>query len=158
MNKKVVVMFSLMLTFALSAYAENKDNNSTNSPKTEKNMEVTHLTQAEFIKKVYDYKTNPNEWKFEGKRPAIIDFYATWCGPCKAMAPVLEDISREFNGKIDVYKIDVDKEQELAAAFGIRSIPTLLLIPMDKEPQISQGALPKEQLKKIINDFLLDKK
>ena len=101
-------------------------------------MEVTALTKADFLKKVYNYEANPNEWKFEGNRPAIIDFYATWCGPCKAMAPILDSISKDYAGKIDVYKIDVDKESELAGAFGIQSIPTLLMIPAKGEPKILQ--------------------
>ena len=107
------------------------------------------------MKKVYNYEANPKEWKFEGSRPAIVDFYATWCGPCKALHPVLEELSKEYSGKVDIYQIDVDKEKELAAAFGIRSIPTLLMIPMKEEPRISQGALPKDQLKKAIDEFLL---
>ena len=106
-------------------------------------------------KKVYNYEANPNDWKFEGKRPAIVDFYATWCGPCKALHPILEELSKEYSGKIDIYQIDVDQEQDLAAAFGIRSIPTLLMIPMNEQPRISQGALPKDQLKKAIDEFLL---
>lgn len=113
------------------------------------------MTKAEFLKKVYNYEANPNEWKFEGERPAIVDFYATWCGPCKAMSPVLDEISKEYADKIDVYKIDVDKEKELASAFGIRSIPTLLMIPAKEDPQVVQGALPKDQLKKVVDEFLL---
>ena len=106
-------------------------------------------------KKENKYEANPNDWKFEGKRPAIVDFYATWCGPCKALHPILEELSKEYSGKIDIYQIDVDQEQDLAAAFGIRSIPTLLMIPMNEQPRISQGALPKDQLKKAIDEFLL---
>lgn len=118
-------------------------------------MEASHLTKAGFLEKVYNYEANPNEWKFEGERPAIVDFYATWCGPCKAMSPLLDAISQEYAGKIDVYKIDVDKEKELATAFGIRSIPTLLMIPAKEEPRVVQGALPKDQLKKVVDEFLL---
>jgi len=91
---------------------------------------------------------------FHGKA-VYIDVWATWCGPCKALHPVLEELSKEYSGKVDIYQIDVDKEKELAAAFGIRSIPTLLMIPMKEEPRISQGALPKDQLKKAIDEFLL---
>ena len=86
---------------------------------------------------------------------AIVDFYATWCGPCKVMHPILEELRKEYSGKVDIYQIDVDKEQELAAAFGISSIPTLLMIPMKEEPRIMQGAMPKDQLKKAIDEFLL---
>ena len=108
--------------------------------------------------KVYNYEKNPKEWKYEGGKPAIVDFYATWCGPCKAIAPVLEKLAAEYKGKIVVYKIDSDKEPELSAAFGIRSIPTLLFIPAKGTPQVAQGALPEEALRKTIDEFLLGKK
>lgn len=119
---------------------------------------VTHLTKADFLAKVYNYEKNPKEWKYEGGKPAIVDFYATWCGPCKAIAPVLEKLAAEYKGKIVVYKIDTDKEPELSAAFGIRSIPTLLFIPAKGTPQVAQGALPEEALRKTIDEFLLGKK
>lgn len=114
---------------------------------------VTHLTKADFLAKVYNYEKNPKEWKYEGDKPAIVDFYATWCGPCKAIAPVLEKLAAEYKGKIVVYKIDTDKEPELSAAFGIRSIPTLLFIPAKGTPQVAQGALPEEALRKTIDEF-----
>ncbi len=120
-------------------------------------MSAVHLTKADFLTRVANYEANPNEWKFLGERPALIDFYATWCGPCKVIAPVLEDLAKEYNGKIYIYKIDTDAEPELAAAFGIQSIPTLYFIPMNGEPQMAQGAMPKESFKKAIDDFLLKK-
>lgn len=92
---------------------------------------------------------------FAGDKPAIVDFYATWCGPCRQVAPILEELAKEYDGKIVIYKIDTDKEQGLAAAFGIRSIPTILFIPQQGKPQVAQGALPKEELKKAIDEFLL---
>ena len=156
--KILTVTFSLMLTFITTACAGNKDSKSINSQKEKNDMEVIALTKADFLKKVYNYEANPNEWKFEGSRPAIIDFYATWCGPCKAMAPILDSISKDYAGRIDVYKIDVDKESELAGAFGIQSIPTLLMIPAKGEPKILPGAMPKDRLTKIVNEFLLEKK
>lgn len=119
---------------------------------------VKHLTKKEFIEKVYNYEKNSDKWVYEGDKPAIVDFYATWCGPCKAIAPVLEELAKEYAGKIVIYKIDTDKERELSAAFGISSIPTLLFIPVSGDPQIAQGALPKESLKRAIDDFLLKKK
>ena len=151
------IMSAFAIVLATTACAGNGgENKKSNEPTKEDNtMEVVSLNKAEFLKKVSDFEDNPNDWKFEGKRPAIVDFYATWCGPCKALHPVLEELSKEYSGKVDIYQIDVDQEKELAAAFGIRSIPTLLLIPMKEEPRITQGALPKDQLKKAIDEFLL---
>ena len=150
-------MSAFAIVLASTACAGNSgENKKSNEPTKEENkMEVVSLNKADFLKKVYNYEANPKEWKFEGSRPAIVDFYATWCGPCKALHLVLEELSKEYSGKVDIYQIDVDKEKELAAAFGIRSIPTLLMIPMKEEPRISQGALPKDQLKKAIDEFLL---
>ena len=111
------------------------------------------LTKETFLEKVFNYEEN-KEWKFQGELPCIIDFYADWCGPCKMVAPVLEELSDDYAGKLNIYKIDTEAEQELAAAFGIRSIPSLLFIPKDAEPQMAQGALPKNQLKEIIGKVL----
>ena len=112
-----------------------------------------NLTKEAFLKKVFNFEEN-KDWKFKGDRPAVIDFYADWCGPCKALAPVLEQLSEEYEGKIDVYKIDTEAEQELATAFGIRSIPAILLCPAEGEPQMANGALPKAELERIIADVL----
>lgn len=111
------------------------------------------LTTAEFKAKVFNWDEH-TEWKYEGDLPAIVDFYADWCGPCKMVAPILEELSEEYQGKIRVYKVDTDKEQELASAFGIQSIPSLLFIPMNDKPQMAAGALPKDQLKQVIKDVL----
>lgn len=124
----------------------------------EQKSSVKHLTKKEFMEKIYNYEKNPDKWVYEGDKPAIIDFYATWCGPCKAIAPILEELSKEYEGKIVIYKIDTDKERDLSTAFGISSIPTLLFIPQKGDPQVAQGALPKESLKRAIDDFLLGKK
>ena len=140
--KRIKSLLSVfVLTLAATACAGNSgENKKSNEPTKEDNkMEVVALNKADFLKKVYNYEANPNEWKFKGNRPAIIDFYATWCGPCKAMAPILDSISKDYAGRIDVYKIDVDKESELAGAFGIQSIPTLLMIPAKGEPKILQS-------------------
>ena len=112
------------------------------------------LTKETFLAKVFDFEKN-KEWKYEGDLPCVIDFYADWCGPCKAVAPVLEELSNEYKGKIHIYKVDTEAEQELAAAFGIRSIPSILFCPKNDEPQMAQGALPKQQFTQIINDVLL---
>ncbi len=115
---------------------------------------VEHLSKQSFLEKVFNYEQN-QEWKFEGTLPCIIDFYADWCGPCKMVAPILDDLAVEYNGKINIYKIDTEAEQELAGAFGIRSIPSMLFVPMAEPPQMSVGALPKDSLKKAIDDILL---
>lgn len=123
-----------------------------------KHTNVVHLTRASFLAKVYNYEKNPKEWVYEGEKPAIVDFYATWCGPCKAIAPVLEKLAEEYEGRIVVYKVDTDREPELSAAFGIRSVPTLLFIPAQGTPQAAHGALPEEALRKTVEEFLLGKK
>jgi thioredoxin 1 len=115
---------------------------------------MEHLTKETFLEKVFNYEQN-KEWKFEGNLPCLIDFYADWCGPCKVVAPVLEELSEEFKGKINIYKVDTEDQQELASAFGIRSIPSLLFCPLDEQPQMAQGALPKDTLVQVINDVLL---
>ena len=117
--------------------------------------EVVVLTKADFLSKVYNYEKNPSEWVYEGDKPAIIDFYADWCGPCKRVAPILDELAGTYKGKLVVYKINVDNEKELAAAFGIQSIPSLLFIPMKGVPRMSQGALSREQFVEQIDGFLL---
>ncbi len=112
-----------------------------------------NLSKATFLEKVFNFEEN-KEWKFEGNVPALIDFYADWCGPCKMIAPILEELSEEYGDKINIYKVDTEAEQELSAAFGIRSIPSMLFCPMDGEPQMANGALPKAELERIIADVL----
>ncbi len=112
------------------------------------------LTKSAFLEKVFNYETN-KEWKFEGELPAVIDFWAPWCGPCRMVGPVIEELSEEYKGKVNFYKVNTDEEQELAGAFGIRSIPSLLFIPKDGKPKMAVGALPKEALKEAIKEELL---
>ncbi len=125
--------------------------------KTEKKMTTIHLTKAEFLKKVFNYENNNETLKYEGDKPALIDFYASWCGPCKALAPVLEELAKEYAGEIYIYKINTEEQQELAQAFNIRSIPTLLFVPMEGKPSMAQGAMPKAKLKDAIDELLLGK-
>jgi len=117
-------------------------------------MATINLTTEAFKKEVFNYTEN-QDWKFEGDQPAIIDFYADWCGPCKTIAPILEELSNDYEGKIKIYKVDTEAEQELSAAFGIRSIPSMLFVPMNKQPMMQAGALPKNVLEKVINEELL---
>ncbi len=131
--------------------------NQQNTNNKEKKMQTIHLTKSEFLAKVADYETSPNEWKYLGDRPAVIDFYASWCGPCKMIAPILEELAAEYGDSIYIYKINTEEEQELAAAFGIQSIPTLLFVPMEGAPQMAQGAMPKNALKEAIDKVLLNK-
>jgi len=112
-----------------------------------------HLTKETFVTKVYDYEKNA-EWKFEGEVPSIIDFWAEWCGPCKMISPVLDEIAKEYDGKLNVYKVNVDEEVDVASAFGIQSIPSLLFIPLNEKPRLAVGALPKANILKLVKDVL----
>ncbi len=112
-----------------------------------------HLTKQTFLDKVFNYEVN-KEWKYEGDKPAIIDFYADWCGPCKMVAPILEELSDEYADKVHIYKIDTDAEQELASVFGIQSIPSMLFIPVGDKPQMAVGALPKDSIEQAMQEVL----
>ena len=153
--KILTVTFSLMLTFITSACAGNKDSKSINSQKEKNDMEVIALTKADFLKKVYNYEANPNEWKFEGSRPAIIDFYATWCGPCKVMSPTVEALGKELVGQARILKIDVDKNEAVANLYRIQSVPTLIIFKKGEIVWRTSGVMEKgallEQIKKFID-------
>jgi thioredoxin 1 len=114
---------------------------------------VESLTKDSFLQKVFNYEQN-KEWKFEGKLPCIIDFYADWCGPCKMVEPILQELAQEYQGKLKIYRVDTQAQQELAAAFGIQSIPSMLFVPLNDKPQMAVGALPKKTLKKAIKEVL----
>jgi thioredoxin 1 len=114
---------------------------------------IEHLTVETFKEKVFNYETN-KDWKFEGELPCLIDFYADWCGPCRMVAPVLEELAKEYDGKLNIYKIDTEKERELAALFRVQSIPSLLFVPAEGQPQMAMGALPKDTFKKAFKDVL----
>jgi thioredoxin 1 len=115
---------------------------------------MEHLTKETFKEKVFDFETE-KVWKYKGTLPCVIDFYADWCGPCKMVAPIMEELSVEFAGKVEIYKVDTEVEQEIASVFGIRSIPRILFCPVGKDPQMSAGAMPKPQFVQAINDILL---
>jgi len=112
-----------------------------------------HLTKESFKQKVFDWEKS-KEWKYMGDLPSIIDFYARWCGPCKMVAPILEEIAAKYDGKVHVYKVDTDAEPELSGMFDIQSVPTLLFIPMDGQPSFALGALPKKEIERAIADVL----
>ena len=112
-----------------------------------------HLTKDTFLEKVFNYEAN-KDWKYSGDKPCIIDFYADWCGPCKMVAPVLEELAKDFDGKLDVYKVNTEEQQELASVFGIRSIPSFLFVPIEGQPQMAMGALPKETFVKAFKEVL----
>jgi len=156
-NLTLIIVLS-MLVASCNGQQKQQKSEEKEVTKKETKMNTIKLNKADFLLKVVNYETNPNEWKYLGDKPAIIDFYADWCGPCRAVAPTLEELAGEYSDKIYIYKVDTDKEQELAGLFGIRSIPSILFIPMDGQPQMAQGALPKAEIKKAIDEFLLTKK
>ena len=116
---------------------------------------VKQLTYKEFLKKVWNFENNPNTFVYKGKLPAVIDFYADWCGPCRRVAPIMEKLAEEYDGKLLVYKVNVDQEKELSAAFQVKSIPMVLFIPMEGQPMMQVGALPEEGYKKVVVEQLL---
>jgi thioredoxin 1 len=120
-------------------------------------MATIQLDMQGFKDRIFDFEKD-KEWKYRGELPAIIDFYADWCGPCKAIAPVLEELSEEYEGRLQIYKLDTEKERDLSAMFGIQSIPTLLFIPVEGAPMMQKGALPKKLFEQVINERLLEKK
>ena len=152
------VLSAIILTSCTNT--NNRDKEHTNSEQTKTNMtqETISLTKGQFLTKVANYEENPQEWNYLGDKPCIIDFYADWCGPCKMVAPILEELAEEYKDDIYIYKVDTEAEQELAAAFGIRSIPSILFCPMGEQPQMAQGALPKDGFKQAIDEVLLKKK
>ena len=136
--KKIALVFGLLVMVGFSALAQKPE----------------HLDEAGFKAKVYDFDKSKT-WKYEGNTPAIVDFYADWCGPCRYVAPFLEQLANEYGTKIKVYKVNTDKEQQLSASLGIQNLPTIIFIPQNGQPQTSMGAIPKETLVKAINDVLL---
>lgn len=157
MKKKLLIVALMVVGIMFQSCNNSPKAETVQATKTENQMKTINLTKEEFLTKVANYEENPTEWKYLGDKPALIDFYADWCGPCKAIAPVLEELAGEYEGEIYIYKINTEQEEELAAAFGIRSIPSLLFIPMNEQPQMAQGALPKKELKEAIDQLLLGK-
>ena len=162
MMKKILLLFNFsgfIITSAISSGIYSKSNTGKSSVATdekEKNS-IVYLDAANFKEKVFNYETD-KEWNYKGKVPAILDFYADWCGPCKQLSPVLVQIQKEYAGKIQIYKINTDKHKELAATFGIRSLPTIVFVPMEGEPQAAMGFRPKNDLETMIAEILKVKK
>ena len=163
-NLAIILGISAMLLLSCSSKPGNQTSTEpVNVTKTEgeKGNDATakpvHLTTADFKAKVMDYEKNPKTWVFEGDKPCIVDFYADWCKPCKMIAPIMDELAVEYAGQIDIYKVNTEKERELASVFGISSIPYVLFIPAQGQPSAQRGALPKESYKQIIDEFLLKK-
>lgn len=153
MIKRVLFLTVGILSLLLAACETKAINNDKKGNK----MKTIELTKADFLKKIVNYEKNPEEWIYLGDKPAIIDFYASWCGPCKMVAPILEELAAEYEGEVYVYKVNTEQEQELAALFNIRSIPSFLFIPMNDKPQMAMGAMPKSSFKEAIDGVLLKK-
>ena len=143
--KKTILIAITILAFGFMANAQEE----------KKEPKVKHLTYNEFLRKVWDFEKDPNTFKYKGKLPAIVDFYADWCGPCRRVAPIMEKLAEEYDGKLLVYKVNTQNESALADAFQIRSIPSVLFIPMEGQPMMQVGAMPEEGYRKVIEEKLL---
>lgn len=146
--KKLIILFALLTALVTVSAAE---------PNAKEPAKPVELSNATFIDKVFDYRKNPENWTYKGDKPAIVDFYAHWCGPCRITSPILSELAEEYGDEIYIYKIDVDKEKELAGLFGVQSIPMFLFIPMNENPATAKGALPKDKFREVIDSFLLKK-
>ena len=143
----LIVLFALVSTSCAQSQKEEKKEESS----------VIQMNKQMFLDKVFDYTTGATEWKYQGDKPCVIDFYATWCGPCRMVAPILKDLAKEYGDSIVIYKVDTDKEKELAMAMGIQSLPTIVFIPQTDQPQVIVGAADKATFKRAINEVLLKK-
>ena len=144
----LIVLFALVSTSCAQSQKEEK----------KEEASVVQMNKQMFLDKVFDYTTGATEWKYQGDKPCVIDFYATWCGPCRMVAPILKDLAKEYGDSIVIYKVDTDKEKELAMAMGIQSLPTIVFIPQTSQPQVIVGAADKATFKRAIDEVLLNKK
>lgn len=145
--KKILILMTTFLLLVVSASAT--------EPVVKKTVKPIDMNKAMFLERVFNYEANPEKWNYLGDKPAIVDFHADWCGPCRITSPILAELAAEYGDEIYVYKINVDKERELAGVFGARTLPMFLFIPMDEEPQLGVGALPKRSFREVIETFLL---
>lgn len=143
--KKSIIFAILVLMTGFGAMAQEKDNAS----------KVQHITYQDFLDKIWDFEKSPEEFVYKGKTAAIVDFYADWCGPCRKIGPVMEKLAQDYDGRLTVYKVNVDKEKELAAAFQTRSIPMVIFIPLEGQPMMQVGALPETEYRKVVEERLL---
>jgi thioredoxin len=143
-----IVLFALLSTSCAQTKTETQ----------KENASVIQMNKQMFLDKVFDYTTGATEWKYQGEKPAVIDFYATWCGPCRMVAPILKDLAKEYGDSIVIYKVDTDKEKELSMAMGIQSLPTIVFIPKTGQPQVIVGAADKATFRRAIDEVLLNKK
>ncbi len=165
--KKSNLFLAFILPFALLTMACNGAKGESSDKRTEKSKilqgekvekgKTIHITKADFLQKIANFETNPTEWKYLGDKPCIVDFYANWCGPCRMIAPILDNLAKEYQNDIYIYKVNVDKEKELAGVLGIQSLPSLLFIPKTGKPMLMVGGLPKKVFKDKIDNFLLKK-
>ncbi len=146
-----IALFAAIISIIPAVTLSAQRNRGDIEPKTIK------LTKKEFLKKVADFEKSPSQWKYLGDKPAIIDFYADWCGPCRRLAPIMDELAAEYNNKIYIYKVNVDNEKEIAEAFGITSLPTIVFVPLEGNPSAGTGFLPKDVLKKAVNEILLNR-
>ena len=128
---------------------------SANAQEEKKESKVQHLTYNEFLKKVWNFEKDQNTFVYKGKLPAIIDFYADWCGPCRRVAPIMEKLAEEYDGKLLVYKVNTEKERDLATVFNVKSIPMVLFIPVEGQPMMQVGAMPEEGYRKVVEEQLI---
>lgn len=161
MKKGLTIILATLGIFLVSCNgtgsSKEADKSTENKMEGETKMATIKMTKVDFLTKVHNYEKDMETWRYLGDKPAVIDFYADWCGPCKQIAPILEELATEYGDEIYIYKVDVDSEQELAGLFNIRSIPSMLFIPMEGQPQMAAGAAPKADLKRTIDQLLLGK-
>ena len=143
--KKAILIAMVILATAFTANAQEE----------KKESQVKQLTYNEFLKKIWNFENNPNTFIYKGKLPAVVDFYADWCGPCRRVAPIMEKLAEEYDGRLLVYKVNVDQEKDLASAFQVKSIPMVLFIPLEGQPMMQVGALPEEGYRKVVEEQLI---
>ncbi len=154
MKKTILIISSFVIAVVLFSITTSMKENATSQSQSSNQSKVKHLGYDSFRAKIFDFENN-KEWNYKGKKPSIVEFYADWCGPCKVIAPVLDEVSVKYDGKVNIYKINVDREGTLASMFGVRGIPTFLFIPVNEKPYMSSGMISKKSLISEIETKLL---